>query len=311
MALHTILANMLETNRNSGRAPLSACSPDEARALLSSSCIALGSGPRVGSVGDLMIPTRGGSVPGRLFRAEKPEQGLIVYVHGGGWVIGALADFDALARTLVARSGCALLMVDYRLAPEHRFPAGLEDVEDTIRWAAAQRRQLIGRDAALIVAGDSAGANLATVAVTALRREIEVALQLLFYPVTDCDTDTPSYRAHGEGLFITRADMQWFYRHYAPEHLWSDPRISPLRAGDLNGAAPAWIAIAEYDVLHDEGGAYAERLAAAGVPVQLHRYAGMGHGFARMMNFVDTADRALDEAAAAIARHCGDGPLKA
>ena len=238
MPLHIVLANMLEANRNSGRPPLSACSPSEARALLSSSCVALGAGPQVGQVSDLVIPTRSGLVPGRLFRAETPEQGLIVYVHGGGWVIGALADFDALARTLVARSGCALLLIDYRLAPEHKFPAGLEDVEDAIRWTAAQRRQLIGRDAALIVAGDSAGANLATVAVNALRGEIEIALQLLFYPVTDCNTDTLSYRAHGEGLFITRADMQWFYQHYAPEQLWSDPRISPLRGVQRRGLPP-------------------------------------------------------------------------
>lgn len=300
MALHPVLEKMLETNRNAGRPAIAACSPDEARTLLSASAVALGEGPQVGEVSDLSIPTRSGSVPGKLFRADKPEKGLIVYIHGGGWVIGALADFDALARTLVARSGCALLMVDYRLAPEHKFPAGLEDVEDAIRWAAAQRHQLIGTEATLVVAGDSAGANLATVAVTLLKNELEVALQLLIYPVADCDFETPSYRLPVEGLLLTRADMQWFYRHYAPEALWSDPRISPLRANDLKGTAPAWIAVAEYDVLHDEAVAYAERLAAAGVPVELHRYAGVGHGFARMMNFVDTADRALDDAAAAI-----------
>lgn len=300
MALHPVLEKMLETNRSAGRPAIASCSPDEARTLLSASAVALGEGPQVGQISDLLIPTRSGSMPGRLFRAGMQEKGLIVYIHGGGWVIGAFKDFDALARTLVARSGSALLMVDYRLAPEHKFPAGLEDVEDAIRWAAAQRHQLIGPGTRLVVAGDSAGANLATVAVTVLKNEIEIASQLLIYPVADCDFETPSYRLPAEGLFLTRDDMQWFYRHYAPPALWSDPRISPLRANDLKGAAPAWIAVAEHDVLHDEAVAYAERLTAAGVSVELHRYAGVGHGFARMMNLVDTADRALDDAASAI-----------
>lgn len=304
MALHPTLARMLEIYRAGGRPRYADCSPGEARALLSASAAALGEGPQIGPVSDLAVPTRSGAVSARLYRASAPERGLVVYVHGGGWVLGAPADFDALARSLVARSGCELLMVDYRLAPEHGFPAGLEDVEDAIRWASGQRRQLAGADVPLLVAGDSAGANLATVAVTALKDEIDVALQLLIYPVADCDFTTASYQLPEGDLFLSRADMQWFYRHYAPEALWSDPRISPLRATNLEGTAPAWIAVAEYDVLRDEAVAYAERLAAAEVPVELHRYAGMGHGFVRMMNLVETADRALDDAARAIREHC-------
>ena len=309
MALHAVLAKMLEVNRQAGRPALSAGTPEQARALLSSSCAALGTGPAVGAVVDVRIPTRGGSIGGRLFAPAHAEPGLIIYVHGGGWVIGTLSDFDALARALVARSGRTLLLVDYRLAPEHPFPAGLEDVEDAIRWAFSERSRLAGDGGApLVVAGDSAGANLATVAAAALKDELDIALQLLFYPVTDCDTDTPCYRAHAEGLFITRADMQWFFRHYAPEQLWADPRISPLRSEALAGVAPAWIATAEYDVLCDEGEAYARRLEAAGVPVELRRYAGVGHGFVRMMNFVDVANEALDDAAAAISRRCAAAP---
>lgn len=306
MSLHPVLVKMLAAAREAGRPAIAACTPAHARAVLSSSCAALGAGPEVGAVSDLTVPARASPMRARLFRPDGDAQGLIVYVHGGGWVIGALPDFDALSRNLVARSGCALLLIDYRLAPEHRFPAGLEDVEDAIRWAAAQRRQLAGEDVPLVVAGDSAGANLATVAVRSMAAQVQVALQLLFYPVADCDTETRSYREHAEGLFISRADMLWFYRHYAPEQAWSDPRISPLRAKELAGSPPAWIAVAEYDVLHDEGVAYAARLEQAGVPVQLRRYEGMGHGFARMMNFVDTADRALDDAAAAIRKHCRD-----
>lgn len=308
MPLHSVLVKMLEAGHQAGRPAIAVCTPGEARSLLSSSCSALGPGPQVGPVSDLTIPTRGGPMTARLFRPQEADKGLIVYVHGGGWVIGALADFDALSRNLVARSGCAVLLIDYRLAPEHKFPAGLEDVEDSIRWAAAQRQQLVEAEVPLVVAGDSAGANLATVAVRTLAKEINVSLQLLFYPVADCDTDTNSYREHAERLFISRADMQWFFGHYAPAHQWSDPRISPLRANDLDGLPPAWIAVAEYDVLHDEGVAYAQRLSAAGVPVQLRVYEGMGHGFARMMNFVDTADRALDDAATAVKSRCSDGP---
>ena len=308
MPLHPVLLKMLQAGSEAGRPAIAACTPPQARAVLASSCAALGAGPEVGSVRDLTIPTRAGSINARLLRPDGKEQGLIVYVHGGGWVLGGLADFDALSRNLALRSDCAVLLIDYRLAPENQFPAGLEDVEDAISWAAAHCVQLIGADVPLIVAGDSAGANLATVAVAALAAEIQVALQLLFYPVVDCDTDTPSYREHAQGLFISRADMQWFYGHYAPKHQWSDPRISPLRTTDLRGAPPTWIAVAEFDVLHDEGVAYAQRLVDAGVPVRLRRFEGMGHGFARMMNFVDTADRALDEAAAEIRKHCGDGP---
>ena len=302
--LHPVLLQMLQAGREAGRPAIAACTPAEARAMLSSSCAALGPGPEVGSVRDVTVPTRAGSIAARLFRPDGKEQGLVVYVHGGGWVLGSLADFDALARNLASRSGCAVLLIDYRLAPEHLFPAGLQDVEDAIRWAAANCRQLVGAHVPLIVGGDSAGANLATVAVTALAADIRIALQLLFYPVTDCDTETPCYREHAEGLFVTRADMQWFYNQYAPGQQWSDPRISPLRATNLRGAPPAWIAVAGFDVLRDEAVAYAQRLAEAGVPVRLRRFEDLGHGFARMMNVVDAADRALDEAAAEIRKHC-------
>jgi acetyl esterase len=295
---------MLEANRRSGRPLLSAGTAGDARALFSSTRGALGSGPSIVSAEDIRLPTRRGSIPARLFRPAQAMRGLIVYLHGGGWVVGALDDFDALARTLAARSGCALMLVDYRLAPEHSFPAGLDDVEDSIRWAAATREHLVGHAAPLIVAGDSAGANLATVAANALRGEIDISLQLLIYPVTDCAMNTASYQQHGTGLTLTTGDMRWFFGQYAPESLWSDPRIAPLRAADLSGAAPAWIATAQYDILRDEGEAYAMRLAAAGVPVELHNYAGMTHGFVRMMNVLDVADRFVTDAADAIARHC-------
>jgi len=302
MPLHPALAKMREEDLRSNRAETSAGTVAAARELLSRSALALGNGPPVGEVGSLTIPARAGSLPCRLYHPVGIAEGLVVYLHGGGWLAGTLDGSDALARHLVTRSHCALLLVDYRLAPEHPFPAGLEDAEDALRWAGARRVDLFGRGTRLIAAGDSAGANLATVAARLLKDEVEVALQVLFYPVTDTDTGTASYREHGTGLRLTRNDMRWFMAHYAPRTLWTDPRIAPLRAGDLEGSPPAWIATAEYDVLRDEGEAYAASLAKAGVPVELRRYDGLTHGFARMMNIVDTADQALDEAAAAIAR---------
>ena len=239
--------------------------------------------------------------------ATTPE-GVLVYLHGGGWVVGALDDFDALARHLARRSGCAVLLLDYRLAPEHPFPAGLEDVEDSLRFVAAgglhRLNPEIGLDLPLVVAGDSAGANLATVASAALCREIDIALQLLVYPATDAAMAGASYQQYGDYPFLTRQDMRWFYGHYAPAAQWADPRISPINAPDLSGQPPAWIALAEHDVLHDEGQAYAQRLSAAGVPVTLRLYEGVTHGCIRMMNILDTADRMLDEAAAAARQAC-------
>lgn len=307
-SLHPILRGMLDDARAANRPQLCEGTPAQSRALLAASCAALGTGPEIGAVSDVKIPTRSSDVTARLFGPKSVPCGLIVYVHGGGWVLGTLTDFDALSRTLVDRSGCALLLVDYRLSPEFPFPSGLEDVEDCILWASKHIEALAGNNVALVVGGDSAGANLATVAAAALRQRVPIALQLLFYPVTDCDFNTASYVAFADGLFVTRADMRWFFNHYTCEELWPDPRISPLRAADLRGYRPAWIATAEFDVLRDEGEAYAGRLACAGVKVMLRRYAGMGHGFARMMNLVEAADQAVSDAAVVIAQFCQDVP---
>ncbi|WP_407525846.1 alpha/beta hydrolase [Methylobacterium oryzisoli] len=303
MTLHRALADLLRAAREAGRPPFSACSPHQARDLLARSCAVLGAGPQVGSIRDLAVPTRGSMIRARLFEPTELPAALIVYVHGGGWVLGTVDDYDALARALVARTACSVLLLDYRLAPEHPFPAGLEDVEDGIAWASAHRRELVGSECRLVVAGDSAGANLATVALAG-RTAGDIALQILFYPVVDCDTATPSYDLPVDTLFLTRADMLWFFRHYAPPDLWSNPRISPLRAECLAGLPPTWIATAEYDVLRDEAEAYARRLMAHGVTVRLRRFDGMGHGFARMMNVVEDAHSAFDDVARLIAERC-------
>jgi acetyl esterase len=303
MTLHQSLAGMLKAAREAGRPPFATCSPQQARDLLAASCAALGIGPDVGPIRDLEIPTRSAPIRARLYQPKTPSAGLIVYVHGGGWVLGTIDDFDALSRSLVAQTNCALLLVDYRLAPEHPFPAGLEDVEDAIDWAAAHRQDLVASKCCLVVAGDSAGANLATVALAGKHRA-DVVLQVLFYPVVDCDTTTPSYSLPEDELFLSRADMQWFFQHYAPADRWPEPRISPLRAPSLEGMPPTWIATAEYDVLRDEAEAYGRRLEADGVKVWLRRFDGMGHGFVRMMNIVDDAHSAFDDVAQVIAERC-------
>lgn len=305
MALHPLIDKMLQAMRAAGRPALSAGSPAQARELVSATRAALGAGPEVGAVSDLHIPTRAGDVPARLYRAPGvAEPGLVVYLHGGGWVCGSVEDFDLLTRALVHKSGCAVLSVDYRLAPEHPFPAGLDDAQDVTAWAHARKDEWLGRPARLVLAGDSAGANLATVAAARLRQSLDIALQCLFYPVTDADFGRASYHAHGKGLPLTRDDMQWFFQHYAPPAMWTHPEVSPLRQPDLAGSPPAWIAVAEYDVLHDEGLAYADALRAAGVPVTLEQVPGLPHGFARMLNLLPEADAVVSAAAAEIRRRC-------
>ena len=304
MALHPFVIKMMDAARAANRPALSGGSPQQARDLVASGRSGLGAGPAVGDVSDFKIPMRSGSVPARLYRSQNAEHGLTVYFHGGGWVCGTLDDYDILARNLVHYSDCAVLMVDYRLAPEFAFPAGLEDAEDAITWAAKELETLMGKRLPLAVGGDSAGGNLATAALNSLRGKVDCALQLLLYPVTDANTERSSYIEFGEGLPLTRSDMQWFFGHYAPKALWADPRISPLQHPSLAGSPPAWIATAEYDVLRDEGEDYARRLKEAGVHVELRRVEGLAHGFARLSNHVEQVAELLQDAGAALKRHC-------
>lgn len=305
MPLDPIVSQMFAKMIELGRPALSAGTPEDARALTASSRAALGPGPDMHSVRELTIPTRGGAIAARLFLPQTGVAGLIVYLHGGGgWVVGELDDFDALARTLAARSRCGLLLPAYRLAPEHPYPAGLEDAEDAILWAAGRVAEPAGAPVPLVLAGDSAGGNLAAVALHGLTGCAAIAAQVLIYPVTDADTDTPSYRAFSQGMQMTRQDMQWFFGHYAPPGLHRHPRISPLRQPPRADLPPTLVVTAECDVLRDDGEAYAERLAAAGVGVTARRIDGMPHGFIRMHNLVDGADRALTGIAGDIAAFC-------
>ncbi|HBO13529.1 MAG TPA: hypothetical protein DD491_12145 [Halieaceae bacterium] len=249
----------------------------------------------VASVEALQAPGPAGPVPVRFYRPEGPgPHPLVLFFHGGGWEVGDLDSHDETVRRLCAGSGAAFASVAYRLAPEAPFPAALEDGYAAAAWA-AQHAADLGIDAARIaVAGDSAGGNLAA-ALCLLVRERggpPLAHQALVYPVTGADLDTASYREHGEGLFLTRAMMQWFWDQYVPDPARrADPLAAPL-AGDAAGLPPATILTAEYDPLRDEGAAYARHLEAAGVPVAYRDFPGMIHGFLGMTGVLGQAGTA-------------------
>ena len=254
-------------------APLHELSPSEARAAGAALIELHGRGPEMLRVEDVDC--------GRLLVPAERCRGVIVYYHGGGWVTGGLDEFDALGRRLAQRTGCAVVLVDYRLAPEHRYPTAVEDAWSALVWTAANLEGIAGRPVPLIVAGDSAGGCLAAVVAQRARAAgPEIALQLLVYPVTDCDLDRDSYLDPSNQLIIGRAAMAWFWDHYAPDpSVRSRPDASPLRAQSLAGLPPAAVLTAEHDVLRDEGEAYARRLAQDGVRVQHKRFDGEMHGF--------------------------------
>jgi acetyl esterase len=228
--------------------------------------------------------------------------GLVVYYHGGGWVVGSLDGWDSSVRALAVASGCDVVSVDYRLAPEHVFPAAADDAYDALVWAASDSGLAGGRP--VVVAGDSAGGNLA--AVSALRARDSggppVALQVLVYPVTDCDLNRRSYHDYdGDELILNRRDMTWFWDHYAPDPAARvNPYASPLRAPSLADLPPAFIVTAEHDPLRDEGFAYADRLRAARVPVEHRHYGSQIHAFFTFTGLLDDADKAVSEAGSAI-----------
>ena len=296
MALHPKLKEMLAAAKASGKPAFHECTPVHAREVMATSAAALGAGPELYKVTDLQVPTRSGQIPARLYRSGESEQGLIVYLHGGGWVVGSVVDFDALARMLCHDSGCAVLLLDYRLAPEHPFPAPIHDAIDGIQWAWQQRATLAGADVPLVVGGDSAGGNLAAVSVMQLAGSVPIAAQILIYPVTDCDFETESYQQFSDGYPLMRQDMQWFFNHYAPKDQWSAPLIAPLKhVQETKGLPPAWVAVADHDVLRDDGLRYAQALKDNGTEVQLHVYPGMTHGFIRMGNLIDVARQAVKD----------------
>lgn len=299
MTLHPVLVARFAERDRRAAAPRAEGTVAQARLQMAADRAALGAGPKVRAVDYVSVPTRAGPVAARVFRPLGTSRASLLYLHGGGWVMGSLQDYEALARALAARTACDVWLLDYRLAPEHPFPAALEDAEDALLHLAGT----VSAALPLIVAGDSAGGNLAAVVALTLRHEIAIAMQLLLYPVTDCGPgceDRDSYRRYGRGFALDTRDIHWFLGHYATGQDLADPRISPLRTADLRGAPSAWIATAGCDVLCDEAAAYARRLHEAGVPVALHNHADMAHGFAPMFNILHVADGLFDDIAHAM-----------
>jgi acetyl esterase len=291
-----------------GAKALHEMTPAEARGLGAFFAEAAGEGPKMARVDDLQIETATGSFPIRVLVPEGKVRGVLVWYHGGGWVIGSIADSDTLVRKLAARTHCAVVNVDYRMAPEHRFPVAADDAYAALEWASVNMQKIAGATVPLIVGGDSAGGNLAAVVARRARDRHgpALALQLLVYPVTDADFTRPSYVAADNQLLLDKRSMEWFFDHYTPDAAdRAHPDVSPIRAADLAKLPPAVVMTAEHDVLRDEGEAYAERLEQAGVPVTRQRFAGQLHGFFTMVNMLPGHDAGLDYAVAQIARHVG------
>ena len=259
----------------------------------------------VGRVRDLELPGPAGPIGARLY---EPATGsapppLVVYFHGGGHVIGDLDTHDQPCRFLARETPAVVLAVDYRLGPEHRFPAAVEDALAAFRWAHAEAATLGADPARIAVAGDSAGGNLAAVVaqLTAAEDGPAPAFQALLYPVTDYSVKRRSYELFGEGFFLTREEMDWFRDNYfAGSDQRSDPRASPLLAADLAGVAPAHVVTAGFDPLRDEGEAYAQRLLEHGVPTTLHRERDLVHGFVNAVGLGGRAREATGAFAAAL-----------
>lgn len=312
MALDDATAALLAQMAESGMKPLHEMTPDEARGLGGVLREMYGPGPEVARVVDEVVPVADGGVPVRVLAPEDPRA-VIVYYHGGGWVIGSRDESDTLARQMVARTGAAVVLVDYRLAPEHRYPAAVEDSWAALLWTVRHLEEQ-GLRLPLIVGGDSAGGNLA--AIMAQRAKAEggpaISLQVLVYPVTDADLDNASYTDPSNQLLLSRDSMVWFWDHYAPDTASRQrPDASPLQAPDLSGLPPAVVLTAEHDVLRDEGEAYAEKLRAAGVPVQSRRFEGQMHGFFTMVNVLPGAAAGLEYTAEQIDRHLAAYPQPA
>jgi acetyl esterase len=258
---------------------------------------------QVAKVAERDIDGPGGSLKLRVYTpAGSGPFPLLMFFHGSGFVLCSLDTHDGMCRNLAAGIGCVVVSVDYRLAPEHKFPNGLDDCLAATRWAAAHAAELGINPARIMLAGDSAGGNMAAVTALRIREEGGPVLcgQMLLYPVTDYHTPgTPSYAENAEGYGLTRDTMEWFWGHYLNDSTEAgNPYASPLRAADLTGLPPAYVMSAEYDPLRDEAEIYGERLRAAGVPTEITRRPGMNHGFLFWVGVVAAADTAMAEACA-------------
>jgi acetyl esterase len=289
--------------RLAGHRNLDTMTPAEARAdIRRNARIFAGTPIPMARIEPLTLPGPATAIPAQLYvpSAGGRPRALIVFYHGGGWVVGGLDTHDTTCRFLAREADALVLAVDYRLAPEHRFPAAVDDALSAFEWAVREAAALGGDPARVAVAGDSAGGNLAAV-VSQLARAAggpRPAAQLLIYPATDLTTKRESFRLFSSGFFLTERDVDWYKAQYAPDPTaWPDPRLSPLLADDNHGLPPTIVATAGFDVLRDEGEEYARRLQHAGVRVELRRVAGQIHGFANATGVSPAAREAMRDLA--------------
>jgi acetyl esterase len=301
MVLDPEVQKWLQALASSGVATLETMSIEEAREAMRASSDLLGPGEPVARVEDRMIAGAEGNIPIRIYDpVGTGSVPAVIMFHGGGWVVGSIETHDAYCRDLANAAQLMVVSVDYRLAPEHRYPAAAEDAYAATKWIAEHGGEIGADGSRLATIGDSAGGNLATV-VALMARDRDgpaLKLQVLLYPIVDDNFDTDSYLRNMEGYHLTRDTMIWFWDQYAPEKSQRDqPYASPLQASNLADLPPALIVVAEYDPLLDEGEAYAKRLQGAGNSVQLLRYAGTIHGFARRTKIWPHARECLAEVA--------------
>jgi acetyl esterase len=299
------MQDVLRAMARARRTTLQSMSPEDARASyeLGANVLEIAR-PVIASVQDHDMPTRDGQqIRVRLYRPDAvvPLPALLFF-HGGGFVIGSVETHDILCRQLSLLSGCAVLSVNYRLAPEHKFPTADNDAWDALQWLHANAAGLRIDAARVAVGGDSAGGTLAaSIAIQARDAGLPLALQLLFYPGCAAHQDTPSHQQFAEGFVLEEAQITWFFNHYVRSRADRDDwRFAPLNAPDLDGVAPAWIGLAELDPLVDEGVMYGDKLRTAGVQVDLEIYRGVTHEFIKMGRVIPEAKVAHAHAADAL-----------
>ncbi len=303
--LNDATRSLIERVHRAGRPPMAAMTPAQARVFydIGGPMLDLQPAPQVDRVEDISLPARDGhTMPARLY-APRSETDLpvLLYIHGGGFSVGSLTTHDVLCRQLSRQGHCAVVSLDYRLAPEHRFPTAVHDSWDALDWL-HQNGQTLGLDTTrLAVGGDSAGGTLAAVcAIMARDAGLPLRLQLLFYPGCIARQDTPSHHTFAEGFMLDKATVDWFFDNYIDQADRDDWRFAPTNASDHAGLAPAWIGLAECDPLVDEGVQYADTLRMAGVAVDLEIYKGVVHGFITMGRAIPDALQAHADAGRAL-----------